>query len=114
MSYKKCIERLEKELISLGYKINYDSLNDFGVKTYALEEHTEDNLFRLFEEDEHTGNGLCYATGLNQRHWNTIKKSDINDALIDRVIKIAHELMKEYKHIKINQKLKNIEKDFND
>ena len=53
MSYKKCIERLEKELISLGYKINYNSLNDYGVKTYALEEHTEDNLFRLFEEDEH-------------------------------------------------------------
>ena len=114
MKYKKCIERLEKELISLGYKINYDSLNDFGVKTYALEEHTEDNLFRLFEEDERTGNGLCYATGLNQHSWITVKKSDITDALVDKVIKIAQKLMKEYKQIQINQKLKNIEKDFND
>lgn len=112
MSYKKCIERLEKELISLGYKINYNSLNDYGVKTYALEEHTEDNLFRLFEEDEHTSNGLCYATGLNQRNWITVKKTDLNDALIDKVIKIAQKLMKEYKQIQINQKIKNIEKDF--
>ncbi|MBO7693298.1 MAG: hypothetical protein J6T10_11770 [Methanobrevibacter sp.] len=114
MSYKKCIERLDKELISLGYKINYDSLNDYGVKTYALEEHSEDNLFRLFEEDERTGNGLCYATHLNQHNWITVKKHDINDSLIDDVIKIAHEMMKEYKQIQINQKLKNIEKDFND
>ena len=114
MKYKKCIERLEIELIGLGYKINYNSLNDYGVKTYALEEHTEDNLFRLFEEDEHTGNGLCYATHLNQRNWIIVKKTDLNDALIDKVIKIAKELLKEYKQFQITQKLKNIEKDFND
>lgn len=112
MSYKNCVARLEKELISLGYKINYNSLNDFGVKTYALEEHTEDNLFRLFEEDEHTNNGLCYATHLNQDRWTIVKKDEITEALIDKVIKIAHELLKEFKQIQINKKLENIEKDF--
>ena len=108
MSYEQCAERLSKTLFDLGYKINYDSLNVDGTQTFALEEHSEDNLFRIIA----TSNRICYANSLGAHNWKIANREDINDILIDKIIKIARRLAKEYKAIKAQKKLKEIEVDF--
>lgn len=108
MSFEQSAEKLSKTLFDLGYKLNLSSLNGDGTQTFALEDHSEDNLFRIIE----MSNRICYANSLGAHSWTIANKEDINDILIDKIIKIAQRLAKEYKAIKAQKKLKEIEKDF--
>lgn len=108
MSFEQCAERLSKTLFDLGYKINLLSLNVDGTQTFALEEHSEDNLFRIIT----TSSRICYANSLGAHEWTIAYKNEINDVLIDKIIKIAQRLAKEYKEIKAQKKLNEIEVDF--
>lgn len=107
MTFNELATKLDEQLKLMNLKFFYYNENNVSNKTshYYVNE-------KIIVVIRYTTKVVLFTDSMKTQFYNLIKENEIEDNSLDLVIKAVQKVINEIKKIKIEYKLKDLEKDF--
>ena len=107
MTFDELTVKLDEQLKSMNLKFFYDENNNSGNRTSYYSIDTE-----VIVVIRYLNKTVLFTNSMKTQFYDVIKENEIDDNSLDLIIKAVQKVLSEIKKKKIQEKIKQIKKDF--